>query len=75
MAYRVVKQLYPAPSSSSDFTDPPWATRNVYVAKLSGSSDQIWEYSGSNAQASASAKMNELSGSDSSNRLYKVIEV
>ena len=32
MAYRVVKQLYPAPSSSGDFTDPPWATRNVYVA-------------------------------------------
>ena len=72
MPYRVVKQLYPAPSSSTDFTDPPWALRNIYVAKLSGSNDQLWEYS---TQASASAKMTELSGSDSSGRLYKVIEV
>ena len=72
MPFRVVKQLYPAPSSSSDFTDPPWAMRNVYVAKLSGSNDQVWEF---NTQASASAKMTELSDADGSGRLYKVIEV
>ena len=39
--YRVVKQLHPAPSAS---TDPHWAQRNVYVAKLSGSAEQVWEY-------------------------------
>ena len=54
MPYRVVKQLKPAPTSSVDrhgksMTDPGWASRNVYVAKLSGSADQLWEFSGSNA--------------------------
>ena len=72
MPFRVVKQLYPAPSSSTEFTDPPWAQRNVYVAKLSGSGDQLWEF---NTEASASAKMTELRDADSSGRLYKVIEV
>ena len=52
--YRVVKQLHPAPSSSSD---PWWASRNVYVAKLSGSGEQVWEYT---TEAPATAKMNEL---------------
>ena len=32
MAFRVVKQLFQAPSSSTAFTDPPWASRNVYIA-------------------------------------------
>ncbi len=67
--YRVVKQLHPAPSSS---LDPQWASRNVYVAKLSGSGEQVWEYT---TEAPATAKMNELSGSDSSGRKYKVILV
>ena len=54
MAYRVVKQLLPAPTSSLDksgsmWTDPWWASRNVYVARLSGSNDQICEFSGSGA--------------------------
>ena len=40
--YRIVKQLHPAPSSSAD---PYWASRDVYVAKLSGSAEQVWEYS------------------------------
>ena len=39
--FRVVKQLYAAPSASSD---PNWAARPVYVAKLSGSADQLWEF-------------------------------
>ena len=65
--WRVVKQLYPSPTSSVDrhgetFTDPWWASRNTYVAKLSGSSDQVWEYT---TEAAATSKMNELSGSDS----------
>ena len=73
----VVKQLYPSPTSSVDrhgetFTDPWWASRNTYVAKLSGSSDQVWEYT---TEAAATSKMNELSGSDSSGRKYKVILV
>ena len=37
--WRVVKQLYPSPTSSVDrhgetFTDPWWASRNTYVACL-----------------------------------------
>ena len=80
MPYRIVKQLKPAPTSSVDrhgksMTDPGWASRNVYVAKLSGSADQLWEFSGSNALSASNAKAAELSGSDSSGRLYKVIEV
>ena len=75
--WRVVKQLYPSPTSCVDrhgetFTDPWWASRNTYVAKLSGSSDQVWEYT---TEAAATSKMNELSGSDSSGRKYKVILV
>ena len=75
--WRVVKQLYPSPTSSVDrhgesFTDPWWASRNTYVAKLSGSSDQVWE---DTTEAAATSKMNELSGSDSSGRKYKVILV
>tara|TARA_Y100001937_G_scaffold95140_1_gene129136 strand:- start:287 stop:517 length:231 start_codon:yes stop_codon:yes gene_type:complete len=75
--WRVVKQLYPSPTSSVDrhgesFTDTWWASRNTYVAKLSGSSDQVWEYT---TEAAATSKMNELSGSDSSGRKYKVILV
>jgi len=81
MAYRVVKQLMPAPTSSVDrdgitFEDPDWVERNtIWVSKLSGSSDQLWEFSGNNALSASTAKMNELTGSDSSGRLYQVIEV
>ena len=74
MAFRVVKQMYEAPSSSVSasitFTDPPWAARNVYVASSSGM--QIWEF---NNVSDANAKAAQLSGSDSTDRLYKVIEV
>ena len=81
MVFRIVKQLSPAPTSSVDrngnvFNDPYNMTRqNIWVAKLSGSSDQLWQYSGSDALANATAKMNALTGSDSSGRLYKVVEV
>ena len=74
MAFRVVKQMYEAPSSSVSasitFADPPWATRNVYIA--SSSDMQLWQF---NSESDAITKMNELTGSDSSNRKYKVIEV
>ena len=67
MAFRVVKQMYPAPSSSAD---PVWATRKVYVA--SSSNMQLWQF---NSESDANAKAAELSGSDSSGRTYKVIEI
>ena len=70
MAFRVVKQLYPAPSSSTAFTDPPWASRNVYIA--SSSDMQLWQF---NSESDAITKMNELTGSDSTGRKYKVVEV
>lgn len=66
--WRVVKQLIPNPQSG----DPWWAQRNTYVAKLSGSADQVWEYT---TEAAATEKMNELSGSDGTGRKYKVILV
>ena len=80
MAYRVVKQLMPAPTSSVDrngetWTDPWWASRDVYVGRLSGSGEQVWEFSGSGAESNANAKAAQLSGSDDTDRKYKVIEV
>ena len=70
MAFRVVKQMYPAPSSSGDFSDPPWASRNVYIA--SSSDMQLWEFAD---ESDANTKATELSDSDSSGRTYTVIEV
>ena len=49
--WRVVKQLIPNPQSG----DPAWAQRNTYVAKLSGSADQVWEYT---TEAAATEKIN-----------------
>ena len=78
MPFRVVKQLLPSPTSSVDrdgvtFEDPAWFERNtIWVSKLSGSNDQTWQY---NNESDAIVKMNELTGSDSSGRLYQVIEV
>ena len=68
MTYRVVKQLYPTPQPG----DPEWASRNVYVARLSGSGDQIWEF---DTESEADTKSAELSGSDFTGRNYKVVEV
>jgi len=78
MAYRVVKQLRPAPSASVDrdgitFEDPDWFQRNtIWVAKLSGSDDQTWQYDN---ESDANTKMNALTGSDDTDRLYKVIQI
>ena len=68
MTYRVVKQLYPAPQPG----DPKWAARNVYVARLSGSGDTIWEF---DTESEADTKANELSGSDNTKRIYKTIKI
>ena len=74
MAFRVVKQLFPAPSSSVSgsvtFTDPSWASRNMYIA--SSSDMQLWEY---NNESDANTKAAQLSGSDSTGRKYQVIEI
>ena len=78
MAYLVVKQLFPAQSASrsgsATHTDPWFAQRKVYVGRLSGSNDTLWEFSGSGAEANANAKAAELSGSDGTGRKYKVIQ-
>ncbi len=74
MAFRIVKQMYPAPSGSVSgsrtHTDPWFAKRNVYIA--SSSDMQLWEF---DSESDANAKAAELSGSDSSGRTYKVIEI
>ena len=74
MTFRVVKQLCPSPSSSVSgsvtFTDPIWASRNMYIA--SSSDMQLWEY---NNESDANTKAAQLSGSDSTGRKYQVIEV
>ena len=74
MAFRVMRQLYNAPSArvseSVTWTHPPWAKRKVYI--MSSSDMPVWEFE---EESDANAKALELSGSDSMNRVYKVIEV
>ena len=74
MPFRVVKQLFPAPSSSvvsgSTVKDPTWAARNMYIA--SSSDMQLWQFDN---ESDANSKAAELSGSDSTNRFYKVVEI
>ena len=66
MAFKVLKQLIPAPTGS----DPSWAQRNVWVEKLS-SDDTVDEYLLEN---DAIKKRDELTASDTTGRLYRVIE-
>ena len=56
MAFRVMRQLYNAPSASVSesvtWTDPPWAKRKVYI--MSSSDMPVWEFeeeSDANAKA------------------------
>ena len=63
--YRVYKQLIPAPLNESD---PSWAKRQVWVAKLS-STDTVDEY---DTEAAAEAKADELAAADPTGRVYKV---
>ncbi len=66
MAFKVLKQLIPAPSGS----DPSWAQRNVWVEKLT-SDDTVDEYVLEN---DAIKKRDELTGADTTGRLYRVVE-
>jgi hypothetical protein len=66
MAYKILKQLIPAPTGS----DPSWAQRNVWVEKLT-SDDTIWVF---NSESEANTKKNELTEADSTNRIYKVVQ-
>ena len=66
MAFKVLKQLIPAPTGS----DPSWAQRNVWVEKLS-SDDTVDEYVLEN---DAIKKRDELTASDTTGRLYRVVE-
>ena len=68
MAYKVLKQLIPAPSSS--LGDPSWAQRNVWVEKLSPD-DTVDEYVLEN---DAIKKRDELTEADTTGRLYRVVE-
>ena len=66
MSFKILKQLIPAPTGS----DPSWAQRNVYVEKLT-SDDTIYIF---DTESEANTKKNELTASDSTNRIYKVVE-
>ena len=66
MAFKVLKQLIPAPTGS----DPSWAQRNVWVEKLS-SDDTVDEYVLENDSIK---KRDELTASDTTGRLYRIIE-
>jgi len=66
--YRVYKQLIPAPLNESD---PSWAKRQVWVAKLN-STDTVDEYA---TEAEANTKKAELTASDPSGRVYEVREI
>ena len=66
MPFKILKQLIPAPTGS----DPSWAQRNVYVAKLT-SDDTVYTF---DTESEANTKKNELNAADSTNRIYKVVE-
>ena len=63
--YRVYKQLIPAPLNESD---PVWAKRQVWVAKLN-SQDTVDEY---DTEAEASDKAAALADADPTGRIYEV---
>ena len=63
--YRILKQLIPAPLNESD---PYWAKRQVWVAKLN-SEDTIDDFE---TEVEASEKAAELANLDPTNRVYKV---
>ena len=66
MPFKILKQLIPAPTGS----DPSWAQRNVYVEKLT-TDDTIYIF---DTESEANTKRDELIATDSTNRIYKVVE-
>lgn len=68
MAFKVLKQLVPTDTFSSD---PSWAKRQVWVSKLN-SDDTVDQY---DTESEANTKKTELENADPTNRVYKVVEV
>ena len=66
--YRVYKQLIPAPLNESD---PSWAKRQVWVAKLN-SQDTVDEY---DTEAEAQTQATALTAADPTDRIYEVREI
>lgn len=66
--YRILKQLIPAPLNESD---PHWAKRQVWVLKLN-SEDTIDEFQ---TESEAQSYADNLTASDPTNRIYKVVAV
>ena len=66
--YRIYKQLIPAPLNASD---PSWAKRQVWVAKIN-SEDTVDEFE---TLAEAQAKVAELESNDPTARVYKIEEI
>ena len=67
MPFKILKQLIPAPTGS----DPSWAQRNVYVEKLT-TDDTIYTF---DTESEANTKKDELTLADSTNRIYKVVQL
>lgn len=67
MAYRVLKQLVPSNSVASD---PQWAKRQVWVAKLDAN-DTIEEFE---TEAQAITRKDELTAADVTGRSYLVVQ-
>jgi len=66
MAFKILKQLIPAPTG----TDPSWAQRNVWVEKLTAD-DTAYSFA---IESEANTKRDELAAADSTTRIYKVTE-
>ena len=66
--YRILKPLIPAPLNESD---PLWAKRQVWVLKLN-SEDTIDEFQ---TESEAQSYADDLTASDPTNRIYKVVVV
>jgi hypothetical protein len=66
--YRIYKQFIPI---LTDESDPTWAKRQVWVAKIN-SEDTVDEFE---TLAEAEAKLAELQSNDPTNRVYKIEEI
>ena len=66
--YKILKQFLPA---QYDASDPLWAKRQIWVAKLN-QEDTIDEFE---TLEQATAKRDELDQADPTNRVYKIIQI
>jgi hypothetical protein len=66
--YKILKQFLPA---QYDASDPLWAKRQIWVAKLN-QKDTIDEFE---TLEQARVKRNELDQADPTNRVYKIIQI